>query len=511
MITRFFRWLFGAPDALLEVRPAERRGLFSTHQDFEPLDPEPGRLRDVVFRVRPGRGMVPVDAVTGVALDSADCGSCEGDTLGGAFGFGDSAGVVPDGQLGWYASQGFPGYQTLATMAQQWLVAKAVAMPARDAMRNGYRVKLGDGTEETDAEVLRAIEAAAVRFRVADNAVEHVKFTRVFGVRITMFLVDAPDPVEYYRNPFNPDAVRPGAYRGMTQVDPYWCVPELSAQAASNPTAQDFYVPTWWVINGMRVHRSHLVVSLGEQVADVLKPTYQFGGISVVQRIYERVYAAERTANEAPQLAMTKRIRTLKTDLGQATANQAALETVLSQRARLLSNYGTDVIDKEADDVVMFDTALGDLDSVIMTQYQLVAAIAECPATKLLGTTPKGFNATGEYEEASYHETLRSIQASDMQPLLERHHRMLMRSEIAPRFGLDAATPITIQWNALDAPTAKEAADTQLVRAQTAQIYATVGAIDAYDIRDELIADPDSGFSGLEAVERPTDDPTPDA
>ena len=57
-----------------------------------------------------------------------------------------------------------------------------------------------------------------------------------------------------------------------------------------------------------------------------------------------------------------------------------------------------------------------------MSQYQLVAAAANVPATKLLGTTPKGFNATGEYEEASYHEELESIQANDLSRLLARHH-----------------------------------------------------------------------------------------
>ncbi len=35
---------------------------------------------------------------------------------------------------------------------------------------------------------------------------------------------------------------------------------------------------------------------------------YNYFGVSVPERIYERVYASERTANEAPQLAMTKRL-----------------------------------------------------------------------------------------------------------------------------------------------------------------------------------------------------------
>ena len=54
-----------------------------------------------------------------------------------------------------------------------------------------------------------------------------------------------------------------------------------------------------------------------------MKPAYLYGGLPVPQLISERVYAAERTANEAPMLAMTKRLTVLKCDITQAVANQA--------------------------------------------------------------------------------------------------------------------------------------------------------------------------------------------
>ena len=95
-----------------------------------------------------------------------------------------------------------------------------------------------------------------------------------------------------------------------------------------------------------------------------------------------------------------------------------------------------------------------------MTQYQLVAAVSCMPATKLLSTSPKGFGASGEYEESSYHELLESIQDDALTPLLERHHALVMRSFIAPKGGEAVAT--TIVWNPLDTPTAKELADTNL-------------------------------------------------
>ncbi|MFL9599050.1 anti-CBASS protein Acb1 family protein, partial [Aeromonas veronii] len=63
---------------------------------------------------------------------------------------------------------------------------------------------------------------------------------------------------------------------------------------------------------------------------DILKPTYIFGGIPLTQRIYERVYAAERTANEAPLLAMSKRTSTIHVDVEKAIANEDAFNARLA-------------------------------------------------------------------------------------------------------------------------------------------------------------------------------------
>ena len=109
-------------------------------------------------------------------------------------------------------------------------------------------------------------------FNLKNNLTEHYKFARVFGIRHTLFLVDDID----YEAPFNPAGVKPGKYRGMTQIDPYWLAPMFSFDDASNPLYPNFYNPTWWLISGkLKVHRSHFVISRnGNDVADILKPTY---------------------------------------------------------------------------------------------------------------------------------------------------------------------------------------------------------------------------------------------
>lgn len=472
------------------------------------LDPDTRRakvieaVQNASFRINPSRGMTAIDAKGQPVTTGMDSAANTGSPTGAKSAFRlDGMSSIPEAQLLWYAGQGFPGFQTLAIIAQHWLVAKAVTMPPKDAVRNGYSVKVSGGDKERSTAILAAIKRADKRMGIKKHMVQFVRFGRIFGIRIGLYLVDTPDPATYYGNPFNIDAVRPGSYRGISQIDPYWCMPELSMQASSNPTAQDFYEPTWWTINGMRIHRSHLVIYKGEEVADVLKPSYLFGGISIVQRIANRVYAAERTADEAPALAMSKRVRTLATSLAQAVANQGDFEAAMEWRALVMNNFSTDVIDKTKDQVTYFDTSLADLDTVIMTQYQLVAAVAECPATRLLGTTPKGFNSSGDYEADSYRETLRTIQDDEMTEMLERHHALLVQSIIKPnpgKYGEVDTLELEVNWNPIDVPKAGEKADIDLKNAQTDATYIGAGVVDPEDVRTRLVAEPDSMYQGLE-------------
>lgn len=403
-------------------------------------------------------------------------------------------GYIPLPQLEWYGQQGFIGWQMCGILAQNWLIDKACTVPAQDAIRHGWEIATTDGTD-LDPKVLEAIRRGDKKFQMKRQCREFVKNGRIFGIRHAMFIIEGID----YSAPFNPDGIRPGSYKGITQIDPYWIAPVLDGSAAGNPAAPDFYEPTWWQVNGKRVHRSHFcIMRNGDQVTDILKPSYLYGGIPVPQKIYERVYAAERTANEAPMLAMTKRLTCLKLDLAQAAANPDDLNQKMEFWMQLQNNFGVKIIG-QGDELEQFDTSLQDLDETIMTQYQLVAAAANMPATKLLGTSPKGFNASGLYEEASYHEELESIQEHDLSPLIEGHHIRLIRSEIMPKFDIPKFST-EVAWKPVDSPTALELAEINQKKADTDNALVQSGGIDGFDVRQRLINDPDSGYNGIEAI-----------
>lgn len=397
------------------------------------------------------------------------------------------------GLMSWYSAQGFIGYQSCALIAQHWLVSKACRQQGEDAVRNGWDLNVTDGTRMS-AQIRSRIKKLDRGFGLSKHLVDFVYFTNVFGIRVAVYHVESEDP-KYYEKPFNPDGIMPGSYKGIKQVDPYWMMPTLSMQGQSEPTDLHFYEPEFWVISGKKYHRSHLVILKGPQPADILKPTYIFGGIPLTQRIYERVYAAERTANEGPLLAMNKRTTVLHLDVKKAAMQFSAFMERIGQWLMFRDNHQIKVLGNE-EKMEQFDTSLADFDSVVMNQYQLVAAIAETPATKLLGTSPKGFNATGDAETESYHEALESTQA-DITPMLDRHYICLIKSHIVPEFNLDDEFELEVVWNPVNNLNSTELAAINKTKAESGKLLVDGGIISADEERGRLRDDKHSGYNSL--------------
>jgi len=437
---------------------------------------------------RTPKNIAPVnDDGSSIAMDSAT--GMDSSAIKSAFSLGGS--MMPQALLAWYVKQGFIGYQACAIIAQNAMVDKACSRPGEKAAKNDYAITVNDGSE-VDEELIKSLRNADKRFGLRTNMIEFERMSRVFGIRIALFSVKSKDK-NYYQKPFNIDGVTEGSYEGIVQVDPYWITPELDERTTADPAYIDFYEPTWWRINGVRYHKSHLIIRRFRDVPTILRPSYFYGGLPLPQLIYERVYAAERTSNEAPLLAMTKRLNVIKTDTQKALANQAAFEDRLRVFNDFRDNTGVYAIDKE-EELDQLETSLSDLDNVIMTQYQLVAALAGIPASELIETSPKGFNATGEFERNSWYDTLESIQNDSFSPLLERHYALLQRSEYSDERPFD----FDITWTPLDSPTAKEVAEINEINSRTDTNLQASGSIDESEIRKRLIADERSGYNGLE-------------
>src|SRR5574344_2152718 len=177
-----------------------------------------------------------------IALDSNSC-ACYESCVPKVAMMADSR--IPPALFNWYASQGFIGYQTCAIMAQNWLISKACRMPAEDAAASGWKLNGSGEDDDYDAKLQTRIKILDRKFKVHSHLVRAEYYKRIFGIRIIKFVVESDDP-EFYEKPFNIDGIRPNSYRGMVQIDPYWCTPELTSGSVLTPGSLNFYEPQYW-------------------------------------------------------------------------------------------------------------------------------------------------------------------------------------------------------------------------------------------------------------------------
>lgn len=391
----------------------------------------------------------------------------------------------------YFAKRGFIGFNNCSILSQDWLIQKAITAPVEDAVAVAYSLNSNEKeiTEE-EKDVMTEIKNISDDITLFDIKDVCKKFTinkRKFGQSLCIPLIDGVD----YSKPFNIDAVGYHTYKGMVTIEPVWVVGVLDIDGTINPLSRSFYKPKWFRLpNGTLIHHSWCVFGVYGDVADILKPTYFWGGIPLPQMLYEQVYAAHKTAMEAPALALTKRSFYIDGQPESMLFNRKEREQITAL-SWVKDNFGW-IVKKPNSQIGQLDTTLTDFDNVVMLSYQLVAAISGVIATRLLETSPKGWQSSGSYEDKQYSKLLKSILQSDFKPILELHYKLLAKS----KYNLDKE--YIISFADIDVPTAKETAEIREINARTDSTYINAGVLAPDEVRQVLRENENSGYPALE-------------
>lgn len=390
-------------------------------------------------------------------------------------------------------------YSGCAIISTHELVNRACAIPAEDAIAHGYKVVCSshrhdhdDKHDANEARFLYDVKIEADKMGLNQACVQLNYKKKVFGVGIAIprvkFRKDAKSPRDKsgntpysYADEYDPKMIEPGSFKGFAVVDPHWLTYEFDEESANDPVSPYFFVPTWVHTRSQKYHRSWMIRVINSEIPDLLKPTYYFGGLSLTQMIYERVWCADKLANEAPLLAMTKRLLIADGNLEQLISDPRHTNIFFKAINYFRDNFSI-FVKKPSSNVTQLDTSLADLTPLTMSQYQLVSAIAQIPVTKLMKNVPSGLQATGQYEWDDYAQSLKAIQMNDYTPLCRMFYELYVASNYPNRTDIS----LDIEWNPIDIP--KEAEVTQM-SSQSAQFVCTLlgnGAVTVAEARTML-------------------------
>ena len=325
---------------------------------------------------------------------------------------------------------------------------------------------------KAEQDQIQAIEKEQTRLGLMHKIREARTYARKDGWALLLIGADG-DPAQE----LDPATVTQGGLRFLTVINRS----EMAlAEMETNPLSRWYGMPVrGQVIAGtvlQDVHPSRFVLFIGNKPRTFARMSGIWG-----DSLWIALQRDIKNADLAPAIVASL-LHEAKTDIlalpdFMSSVATAEYETQLMRRIALTQTLksltNTTVIDKE-DTHTTKQLSWAGLPDIMTKFLEILAGVSGIPATRLLGKSPDGMNATGESDMQNYADLVAARQSMEIEPLIGPVlDECLIRSALGER-----PEEIWYTWNPIYKPSAKVQADTQKVRAETFKIETDTGAID---------------------------------
>ena len=401
------------------------------------------------------------------------------------------SGWVTGGQYG--VGLGFQGYPYLAEQTQRPEYRRGSEITAKEMTRKWLELK--STGEEDKSERIKGIMDDLERFRVQDVFRKAAEQDGFYGIGLIYVDTGASDNPAELRTELalDPDKMKKDSLKGFRIVEPIWTYP--GPWNSTDPLHPHYYNPASWLVMSKEVHCSRLMRFVSRELPDVLKPAYQFGGLSLTQiaePYVEDFLSTRRHIHSLVKSFSTPILKTAFDAMIQPGALQALINRLVAfNQAR--DNRGVFVIDKDTEEFANVTTPLTSLDALMSQAQERQATVWKTPLVVLFGITPTGMNASTDGEIRTWYDWIKASQVA----LFDANIRRVIDLIQLNRWGnIDCG--IVHEWVPLWQLDEAGQAAVQKTKADTMAVLADAGAIGAEDIRVAVAADPQSPFHGLE-------------
>lgn len=246
---------------------------------------------------------------------------------------------------------------------------------------------------------------------------------------------------------------------------------------------------------GKTVHASRMLDLISRPVPDMLKPAYNFGGLSLTQIAEPYVNNWLRTRDSVGDVLHSFSLSGILTNMGNALSGKN--DPNYAKRAELYNRTrdtrGLLILDKQQEEFFQFNTPLSGLDTLQAQAQEHMFFVSAIPSVKFAGLSPTGLNASSEGEIKVFYDTI----AAGASRLLKHPIKRVMDIIQLSEFG-DIDPDITFEFESLHEMTREQQAAIRKTEAETDQIYEAIGSVTNNEVREKLASDPNSPYSGLD-------------
>lgn len=325
-------------------------------------------------------------------------------------------------------------YAESAFLANDTIINNAISKIANEIFRKGGKIVLENVEQENETEYIKALEKRLDKLDFFSVLHKAVTTTLTYGGALIYIDTNLSqntslaDPIYFKR-----DLITSETITNLRVIEPYLC--GAVDVNSSNPLNVDFMQPNKWYVSGAGVlDKSRVVPLTFFSAPDMLKPLYNYFGISLPQFMRDYIKIADGARQALGDIFVRFRTTILKTDLSKISA-QEAMDRVAAIN-KLRNNLGTLLLTSD-EEYIESVTNLTNLDKLLAQMQENIAVSARMPAVKLLGLTPSGFNATGDFDLKSYYDEIMSYQNGIIKPVIESFLRIFaleLRLDIYPKY-----------------------------------------------------------------------------
>ena len=395
------------------------------------------------------------------------------------------------------------------------MFSKIIDAPSEEAIKHGFTLE-GLKDQKTEDFYIEALD----ELDWEETFTDAIKWARLFGGSIAVMLIndgrgiDEPldwdniksiDDIRVYdRSIIQPD------YSGMFNYSP-----DDPFRTRGSRLGMPERYNVFSKYGNFTVHDSRcLVFQNGTLPENTTNSIYEMWGMPEYVRINKAIRDAEVAHGSAVKL-LDRSIQAVykMKDLAAELATEQGEDRVLRRlqtidMARGLLN--SIVIDNEGEEYDFRQFAYTGVSQVIDTTCNYLSALTSIPQTILFGRSPAGMNATGHGDLENWYNYLERIQKRMVRKNLRYLLSIVFQAGVATG-EIDKVPTIDVKFNPLWSLTETEQASldqqkatTEQAKAQTAQIYVEMQALDPSEVRKKLAE------SGDFDVETMLDDYTPE-
>jgi uncharacterized protein len=325
-----------------------------------------------------------------------------------------------------------------------WIAGQVVDTVAEDMTKEGIAMY---STMSPDH--VQKLQSKMTELAIWRSLCSCLKWSRLYGGAIAVILTEGAD----YSTPLDVSKIGKNAFKGLVVFDRWQIEPSYNDLVTE--LCPDIGQPKYYqILAGMetmgaiKVHYSRVIRFDGIEMPYYQKKMDNLWGMSVIERMYDRLLAFDSATTGAAQLMYKAYLRVvqvkgLRTALAMGGKTEQAVIKQFQYIRLMQSMEGITLLDSE-DTFATHNYTFGGVADVLREFGQQISGACNIPLVRLFGQSPAGFS-TGDTDLRNYYDGINKNQEAKLRLPVRKVLEVMSMSE----FGSELPEDFEFEFNSL--------------------------------------------------------------